>query len=226
MAFADTIRSYLGLSADSQPDPASEPIDFLKLHLRELPPHLLAQFSTVTTPKDRTQIPLIRNRRLRYASTNPPELGFSAARTTWPMLYEGQGRRGQSEGEEERNWAERDFLQGSTKHVGKGRLANLLGGYEEEREAERFRSLRRERNEAEFVPEEESDSDDEEPAGPPEQMTEEESRAAFERLIRERFIYGLLDDGMDYGKIDWDEQLDSEDDREREERWFDEEEDE
>jgi hypothetical protein len=45
-----------------------------------------------------------------------------------------------------------------------------------------------------FIPEEESDSDDEEPgdATLPE-PTADETKASFLRLIRERFIYGLLE---------------------------------
>lgn len=130
-AFDDIpIRSYLGLAPDSQPDPKTMPINFLSLHIKQLPPHLLLHFSTITTPKDRSQIPAIRNRRLKYASGDPPELQFSAARSTWPLLYEGQGRRGQQEGDEEKDWVANDFLQGLTKHVGK--LGSLLGGYEEE----------------------------------------------------------------------------------------------
>ncbi|KAJ7490398.1 hypothetical protein B0H11DRAFT_2010401 [Mycena galericulata] len=216
------IRSYLGLPPDSQPDPKTNPINFLTLHISKLPPHLLLLFSDITTPKDRSRIPVIRNRRLKYVNANPPELQLSAARSTWPLLYEGsQGRRGQQEADEEKDWVANDFLRGLTKHVGK--LGSLLGGYEEEREAERFRSLRRGRAEAEFVPEEESDSDDEEVSARDEQITDEESKASFERLIRERFIYGLLED-MEYNKVDWNETLDDDDDREAEERWFDEEE--
>ncbi|KAJ7129488.1 hypothetical protein C8R44DRAFT_776911 [Mycena epipterygia] len=218
------LRSYLGLDADSQPDPQQAPIDFLTLHIRQLPPHLLLTFSSITTPKERSRISVIRNRRLKYANADPPELQFSTARSTWPLLYDGQQRRGQQEGEDEKDWVARDFLQGLTKHVGK--LGSLLGGYEEEREAERFRALRRERVETEeFVPEEESYSDGEEQAHPGrnEPMTDEESKASFERLVRERFIYGLLED-IDYDKIDWDEMLDGDGDREAEERWFDEEE--
>ncbi|KAJ7682616.1 hypothetical protein DFH06DRAFT_1161660 [Mycena polygramma] len=205
------IRSYLALEPDYQPDPKTKPTDFLNSHVRQLPPHLLLSFSRITTPKDRSRVSVIRNRRLKYASENP----------TWPLLYEGQGRRGQQEGEDERDWVANDFLQGLTKHVGK--LGTLLGGYEEEREAERFRALRRERVEPEFVPEEESDSEDDNPG--PEEMTGEDAKASFERLLRERFIYGLLED-IDYDKVDWDENLDADDDREAEERWFDEEDDE
>jgi hypothetical protein len=48
----------------------------------------------------------------------------------------------------------------------------------------------------------------------------EEAQALFERRVRERFIYGLLE-GADYDSVDWDEWLDVEDDRDAEERWFD-----
>jgi len=131
------------------------------------------------------------------------------------------------EGKDERDWVQNGFLEGAMKHVGK--LGTLLGDYEEEREAERVRILRRERAaEVAFVPEEDSDSEDEEmeedesitPVD--EEMKPEEAKASFERLVRERFIYGLLD-SIDYDAVDWDDQLDSEDDREAEERWFDDE---
>lgn len=150
------------------------------------------------------------------------------------------------EGQDERDWVQASFLEGSTIHIGK--LGALLGDYEEEREAERVRVLRRERAaETAFVPEEDSDSDEEEdslavtPDPADEGMKPEEAKAAFERLVRERFIYGLLDvssdfnhnwfmvltiwpmQSVDYDAVDWDDQLDSEDDREAEERWFDDE---
>jgi hypothetical protein len=123
------IRSYLGLDADA-PGPSASPVEFLSAHLRQLPPHLLLSFSVITTPKDRTQIAAIRNRRLKYADTDPPEFQFASARSTWPLLYEGQERRGRQEGEDEKDWVARDFLQGLAKHV--GHLGTLLGGYEEE----------------------------------------------------------------------------------------------
>jgi hypothetical protein len=96
------------------------------------------------------------------------------------------------EGQSEREWVMNDgFLKGSTKHVGK--LGVLLGEYEEEREAERVRALRRERAaEAAFVPEEDSDSEDEDMAYAEEEKPEE-AKGSFERLVREQFIYGLLD---------------------------------
>ncbi|CAK5275591.1 unnamed protein product [Mycena citricolor] len=216
------IRAWLGLDESSLPSPAASPIEFLMVNLRFLPPHLLQSFSNITSPKDRSRLPAIRNRRLKYSAA-APELRFAAARNNWPLLYEGTSRPTKPGGEEEKAWVQNDFLDGRRKHVGK--LGELLSGYEDEREGERLRALRREKAEAEFVPEEEedSDSDDEGPLPPEEPVTEGVAKASFERLIRERFIYGLLD-GVDYDRVDWDESLDGDTDRESEERWFDEEE--
>lgn len=102
-------------------------------------------------------------------------------------------------GKDERSWAEREFLGGQKQQVGK--LGNLLGDYAEEREAERLRLERREQalKEAdEFVPEEESESDDDDDAMDVSPSTNTEvdpftERSYFERLIKEKYIYGLLD---------------------------------
>jgi len=45
----------------------------------------------------------------------------------------------------------------------------------------------------------------------------------FQRLINERFIYGLLE-GANYDSVDWDDQWDQHNLDVDEERWFDEEE--
>ncbi|KAF8204701.1 hypothetical protein BJ912DRAFT_939093 [Pholiota molesta] len=216
--------TYLGLPQDYTPSPENDPIAFLIERLFQLPPHLLSHFSYITTPKQRTVITPIRNRRLQHVSKNPPELQFDAARNTWPSLWQGRTeRRGVQEGKEEKAWAESAFLGGSKQHIGK--LGSLLADYEEEREAERAREMRRSRPppEDEFVPEEDTDSEDEDGPtsnAPPEVETEAELKASFERLIRERFIYGLLDN-IDYDNVDWDESLDVEE-RDTEERWFEE----
>jgi len=134
------------------------------------------------------------------------------------MLWQGRERRGQEEGLEEKEWVEKEFLQGSTKHV--GQLGRLLGDFEEEREAERVRALRR--TEAEFEPEEDTDSDEDiqlESAVADEESVEDAKRS-FERLVKERFIYGLLE-GINYDEFDWDDQFDVDGDREAQERWFD-----
>ncbi|KAK7470466.1 hypothetical protein VKT23_001891 [Stygiomarasmius scandens] len=218
------ILKYLGLPIDYHPSPADEPVGFLVKHLNQLPPHLSAKFSSVVTPKQRTIIPAIRNRRLNYTRSNPTELSFTNAKREWPNLWQGRERRGIEEGNEEKQWAENSFMAGAPKHVKK--LGSLLGGYEEEREAERVRTLRREQiaaREEEFVPEEdESDSDDEVEAEPEPEESEADARVAFERRIHEHFIYGLLE-RYDYDKVDWDENLDADNDRELEEAWFEDE---
>jgi hypothetical protein len=222
-----TVLRYLGLDDDYQPSPGDRPIDFLKLHIRAIPPQLLSFFSSATTPRQRTQIPLIRNRRLKYTDSKPPELGFDVARSRWPMLWQGGGRVGIEEGREERRWAESSFLTGSTKHV--GNLGRLLGDYEEEREADRVRTQRRRHVEQTFIPEEDEDTDsdddvDMQPAAEREEESEADLRALFDRRIREQFIYGLLTD-VDYDSVDFNDLLDTDNDDELQERWFDDDDD-
>ncbi|VDC04084.1 unnamed protein product [Peniophora sp. CBMAI 1063] len=215
---------YLGLSPDYDPAPDVKPIQFLSIHLHELPASLLIQFTDLLSPRQRSVIPAIRNRRLKYTQGNPVELRFTEARRTWPTLWEGRERRGVEEGADERAWADTDFLEGSQRpHVGK--LGKMLGELEEEREAERVRTIRREQATAEeFIPEEDEDEDEsEDDTPPPDNATPPDPQAdmeLFSRRVRERFIYGLLDTQL-YDKVDWDDGLD-EVDREAEERWFDE----
>jgi len=223
--FAAALK-YLGLPPDFEPSPQTAPIEFLSSQLRYLPPHLLHLFSTSTTPKQRTAIPAIRNRRLSYINSNPPELSFSVAISTWPTLWRGRDSAGKERGQDEQKWADQQFLGDNKKHVGK--LGSLLGAYEEEREAERTRAIRREERElAEFVPEEDDDSDDEDGSESErdiaaEAESPEEARRSFELVIKERIIYGLLDH-FDYDRVDWDERWDPVHDMD-EDRWFDDEE--
>jgi hypothetical protein len=186
------VLAYLGLPDDYDPSPQHAVIPFLVKHVAQLPPHLLVYFSYITSPKDRTVITTIRNRRLKYAGSNPPELCFASASSKWPNLWQGRERPGVEQAVEERAWADNHFLRGSTKHVGK--LGNLLGGYEEEREAERVRILRREPAAVsnDFIPEED-ESSDEDASNVAMEEPLEETKASFERRIRERFIYGLLE---------------------------------
>lgn len=194
---ASKILVYLGLPAAYSPAPDTEPVEFLLLHLRELPAGLLSQFSNVLSPRQRSAIPTIRNRRLKYTQGDPTEFRFSEARRTWPTLWEGRERRGIEEGAEEKAWVETEFLGGSSRpHVGK--LGKMLGELEEEREAERVRVIRREQAVAdEFIPEEDEDeeeSSDEESLQPDETPPDPQAeQELFSRRIRERFIYGLLD---------------------------------
>ncbi|KAJ3975160.1 hypothetical protein EV361DRAFT_890243 [Lentinula raphanica] len=223
-----TILTYLGLEKDGSysPSPSERPIEFLIKHINHLPPHLLLKFSSITSPKERTAVHVIRNRRLKYIDTQPTELSFTSARHTWPTVWPGRERRGIEEGNDEEQWAQSGFMEGSTQFVKK--IGSLLREYEEEREAERVRDIRRAQlaaEESQFIPEEDEDSEDEERV---ELNTlgvedEEDIKVEFERRIRERFIYGLLDK-IDYDRVDWDESLDTDNDREIEERWFDDEE--
>ncbi|KAG6869328.1 hypothetical protein C0993_000081 [Termitomyces sp. T159_Od127] len=220
--------TYLGLRDDYTPSPEYEPIPFLAKHLMQLPPHLSLHFSYITSAKERTALPAIRNRRLKYTNSNPSQLQFTSAKAKWPDLWQGRERVGVQEGEDEKAWAEHEFLEGTKKHIGK--LAGLLGGYEEEREAERVRILRRDRATAtQSIPEEDESSDEEEKADSiAEDESPEEAKALFERSIREMLIYGRLEArapncrSFNYDEVDWDESLDEEDEREAEERWFDE----
>lgn len=185
------VLRYLGLPDNYTPSPNLEPIQFLKQHMNYLPPHILIHFSYITTPKQRTLLATIRNRRLHYVNTHPAQLEFNQAKSEWPDLWEGRERLGNEPADEERDWVQNEFLRGMSKHVGK--LGNLLAGYEEERESERVRIARRRapaQVDDDFVPEEDDDSDDE--VTQAEQETEAEKRELFERRIREKFIYGLL----------------------------------
>lgn len=190
----DSARLLKYLDID-KPSPSEQPIEFLRLNLSYLPRELLILFSSSLSPKERTSISSIRNRRAKYTQSAPRELSWLTAKNTWPLLWEGRDRR--EAGKEEREWARESFLDGEVKQQ-VGRLDSLLGNYEEEREAERIRGLRRERAaELAALPEEdeETDSDEEEVAKLPleELPTDEELKRDFERLINERFIYGILE---------------------------------
>jgi hypothetical protein len=196
------VLKYLGLPGDYSPAPELDPIGFLNRHLFQLPPNIVQHFGSITTPKQRTLLVQIRNRRFRYVNNCPPELRFVVARNSWPDLWQGRGRSGIEVGKDERLWAQNEFLEGAQQHVGK--LGNLLGDYEEEREVERVRNLRLSQTN-DFLPEEEDSEDEEEEEEnknikPPEQDTDEQVKTLFERRIRERFIYGLLDVGRKIGK--------------------------
>lgn len=192
---AQRVLSYLGLPDDYEPSPVAAPVQFLSKHLRHLPPSLLGLFSPVITPKQRTMIPAIRNRRLRFAESEPSELRLSAAKATWPTLWPGKMAldMARETAKDEKDWADKEFMGGAGKQVGK--LGELLGGYEEERGAERARDLRRQQREwEESLPEEDDDTDDEEyDEEEQEELSSIEADAIFLRRVKERFIYGLLD---------------------------------
>lgn len=193
----EVLLKYLGLPSDYMPLPSKEPIEFLKSHLRQLPSGLLQSMSELVSPKQRTIVPTIRNRRLMYIKSDPPAFSYDEARKSWPALWRGPistTRPGQGEREDEKRWADSSFLKGEKQHVGK--LGSLLGEFAEEREAEQARAFRRAAAQ-DFIPEEDDDSDDGDMSDDGDKAiveeTEQESKDNFERLLRERFIYGLLD---------------------------------
>ncbi|KIN93759.1 hypothetical protein M404DRAFT_1008768 [Pisolithus tinctorius Marx 270] len=189
--FSDLVLlSYLGLPLDYSPLPSNSPVEFLRKFLHQIPPHLITSFGLVTTPKQRSLIPEMRNRRLRYTETAPKQLELESAKARWPHLWSGRERYGKRAAEDEKEWASKNFLDGVPQQVGK--LGSLLGEYEEEREAERVRYLKCSQGggeEDEFIPEEdESDSDMSDTAADVQESPEELS-ADFARRIKELFVY-------------------------------------
>ena len=241
---ASSILAYLGLPESYEPSPQAAPVEFLRKHVRELPPHMLKLFSSTTTPRERTAVPVIRNRRLKYTDSKPAELSLVNAKSTWPALWEGWERPGKEQARDEKDWAEKEFMGGGSKQQ-VGKLGALLADYEEERESERVRSVRRQRAEyIESLPEEDDESDESDEDLPtPQETSPVENEAMFLRIVKERFIYGFLEvhtyiilacgllliissgyQSIDYDKVDWDERWDGDLDRDAEERWFDDEE--
>jgi len=238
------LRKYLGLPGDCTPNPETAPLHFLALHLHTLPPHLLVQFSNVLTPRERTSIPLIKNRRTQYALSGPPELSWAQGHRLEPLLWEappGSGLRpGAHDAQLEREWTDTHFIGYTSTAGGTGqrgghvrKLGDLLAEYEEEREADRIRALRRERaaqaaaereTEEEFDSDEDEDEEDDDGNNlPPEEpQSLEDAQRAFERSLREMFISGLLDAHL-YDHVDYDDKWDP-DTRDQEDSWFDDEE--
>ncbi|KAG8975212.1 hypothetical protein FRB90_009578 [Tulasnella sp. 427] len=246
---AAPILKYLSLPSSYDPHPKDDPIPFLRDHLVQLPIEHLKPFSSITTPRQRTQLLRIRNRRTTFACSaeGMKALSWVEARKEDPLAYEAfmisstgtQGmplaedpsdptrafRKGEEEAKEERIWAQGSFMDGAKGHVGEGKLAALLGQFEEEREAERFRDMKREMREKERIqresePEEEDDDEGEDETTPTHDSPED-ARKSFENVTRDKFIDGLLE-WMEYDAVDWDERWDD-DGRDDEERWFDEE---
>ncbi|KAF8328667.1 uncharacterized protein EI90DRAFT_3125774 [Cantharellus anzutake] len=223
-----TLLKYLGLSSDHSPSPSIEPLRFLsEKYLHFLP-----------TSKRSFRL----NRRTIYALTNPPELGWEVGKVLEPSLWEcpreeNPSPPGKGAAEEEKSWVEEHFLESnhisSTQDINSssrltnkgyvGRLAGLLAEYEEERAAERARELRKERAaEAarERETEEEFDSESDEADLPPEEpLSLGQAQCSFERMLRERFIDGLLDASL-YESVDYNEKWDP-NTQDEEDRWFD-----
>ncbi|KAG8701629.1 hypothetical protein FRC09_005236 [Ceratobasidium sp. 395] len=260
-AFDDApILKYLSLDADYTPSPSENPIEFLRRHITQLPPHLLVLFSNhpSVTPRARASIPTIKNRRCYYAVEEPRALDPDVLSRTdadiWDLVNEErpQGQTTQrptapepdEDVADERAWADEEFQGGVKGHVGK--IGELLAELEGERTRERQRAIRRQaavvrarREETEEEFDESSDEEDEDEQELPQRQLDAPEKD-LRRVVRERFISGLLkvwpwnigylrtsidpsQQEFDYDSVDWDEKWDP-DDRDSEDRWFDEEE--
>lgn len=264
---ATRILGYLGLPPDYSPSPQTQPVEFLNQYLSVMAFHAhsphVAFFSDLLSPRQRTAVKLIKNRRTQYAlNSNSSALRWDEGRNLEPHIWDSMNagvshstaaatssnppppRPGADAGDQEREWVESSFIGyrsapasgsagPSTSKGYVGRLGNLLAEYEEEREADRLRTMRRERaavaamakeTEEEFDSDSDSESTEanDDATAADEQESAEEIRSAFERVLRERFIDGLLNWDL-YDEVDFSDKWDP-DDRDEEERWFDEEE--
>lgn len=208
------ILRYLDLPATD--DLPSSPLAFLNDYLPILPPSLLQPFESITTPKERSSLPVVKARRVLYASREPPpaELRADRGRLRWPLLWERMGGAripppSVNVTEEER-WVEREFLPGkeNAQHVKK--LGGFLRILEEEREIENVIEAKRAERRLDRVGEEfdeESDEEEEEEAAPPPEVDmrpdaeieaeQEEVRRTFEKRLIELFV-----DGVDVSRAD------------------------
>lgn len=117
---------YLGLPIDYKPAPDQEPFEFLSLHVAVLPQAYLSAFSDAVTPRQRTSIRLIKNRRTQYAvNGNPSALRWDRARRLEPYIWNSMNtgitvnptappppppRPGADAAEDEREWADSNFM--------------------------------------------------------------------------------------------------------------------
>lgn len=190
----NTLLTYLGLPIDYEPSPTTAPVPFLAKHLGQLPSHLSHIFSAITTPRERTVVLLIRNRRFNFTQSDPPELRFPAAKRQWPMLWQGAEHVAGEDAREEKEWADTTFL-GGKGNAFVGKLGILLGDYEEERQIERARQAKRGLQDV-LTPDSEEDErsdDDDDLSGPGTPESAKAVQELFLRRVREQFIYGQLE---------------------------------
>ncbi|CAE6497749.1 unnamed protein product, partial [Rhizoctonia solani] len=230
------ILRYLALEPDYEPSPDESPIEFLKRHMSQLPPHLLVLFNAhaKATPRARASVPAIRNRRCAYIATEPkalnPDTLSKVDAGVWDLVSSERAQAltirrpvvtEEDEAEvDERDWASNQFQGGNKMHVGK--IGELLAEMEGERRRERERAVRRQvlvaraREEETLQEEEESSGEEAEniPSGP-ERFRPDPGEEDIRRAIGERFIGGILTN-VDYDTVDWDEKWDP-DDRDSEE---------
>lgn len=179
----ERIRGYLELSPDETLP--KDPVEVLVKYGDSLPRTLLEPFTSITTPRDRARVRVIKSRRIMYTQQMPLPaiLSASSGRLRWPLLWErmgglsslpftqsteGSGTTGVNAVSEEERWV-RDQFQGGVEDTEHGevrqhvkKLGGLLRGFEEERELEDMRERKRLERRMDDVGEEfDSESEDE-----------------------------------------------------------------
>ncbi|WWC87032.1 uncharacterized protein L201_001916 [Kwoniella dendrophila CBS 6074] len=228
-----SILSYLDLpQSDVLPKP---PILFLKEHISKLPFEYLVYFSYLTPKELGDSIPIIKQRRLLYATSIPkPEiLSLYQGRLRWPLLWERLGgdpnflfnnddEKNSKNAIEEEEWVSNEFMNDIDKN--KSQQVKKLGGFlrilEEERESEQIRLAKmKERNldskGEEFDDESDEDDDEEENHLHTQQYQNvntqrveiAEDQEEVERIFEKRLLEIFLDgmDTIDYTQIDFNE---------------------
>lgn len=198
----DSILRWLG--SDDREELKTHPLQFLRRNIYTLPPHLLKYFHSVTTPKDRTTIPIVKKRRMNWARSQHSLDTFTAdsGRFRDPSNFEQTLQRdekgyhpsfkyAQDAGSSESQWLENESMMSD--HAKLGKLAGLLSEYESERDSRSYTQSK-----ASAIRNNDSDT-----LG----RSIVDGKDAFERLLLENWIDGV-DEKLDYG-VDFDDTYDA-----------------
>ncbi|TIA72268.1 hypothetical protein E3P77_01820 [Wallemia ichthyophaga] len=213
----DNILRWLG--SDDKQTLKLNPLLFLHKNIFFLPPNLLNYFHSVTTPKQRTNIPIIKKRRLNWAKSQQQQskdtFTTQAGRFRDPSNFEETVQRdslgnhpsfkyAHDAGLNESQWLSNNSMM--SKHAKLGKLAGLLSEYESERDSRSYTqskiaALRK--NNSGSLGRSVFDGDD----GHVDHLGELTGKESFERLLLENWIDGV-DDLLDYS-VDFDDSYDS-----------------
>ncbi|TIC10356.1 hypothetical protein E3Q10_02840 [Wallemia mellicola] len=159
----------------------NNPLDFLRKNLYTLPPNLLIYFESITTPKERSQIAIIKKRRINFAKSSTDTFKSDAGRFRDPSNFELSVERNEKGHHPSFQYAQ-DAGQSS-----------LLSEYESERDS---RSYTQSKLSA-------IKNDNSNILG----KSIIDGKEAFERILLENWIDGV-DDKLDYS-IDFDDKWDT-----------------
>ena len=192
------------IHSDDRDGLINDPLTFLSNNIYNLPPHLLKYFESVTTPKQRTSIPIIKKRRLNWARSVHSRDTFTAdtGRFRDPSNFEqslDRDERGyhpshayaQDAGAKESQWLENESMMSG--HAKLGKLGTLLSEYESERDSRGYTQSK-----ASAIRNQDTST-----LG----KSILSGTDAFERLLLENWVDGV-DDKLDYG-IDFDDTYDT-----------------